>query len=471
MEQLFFFGFAAVALMTFGFLRWRAGVKLFFLLVIVDGAIRKWVFPEAQQGLYFLKDFLLVGTYLRVLLTGARLITPQVRPWATLNLLLAFIVTIQTFNPELPSLVLGLAGWKGYLIYVPMALILPYMFDSMEGLMRSLRYYAMIAVAVAFIGVVQFFAGPDNPLNIGLLDSTGMITDQAVFHQVERVRVPGPFTFVSGFTAYLTAMLACSLVLIVGSPNRFGISQWAMYAVCSACVLGMFMSGSRAPMLTGVALVVIFFFRSINLGFIRERQIWAVCTSVVVIIGAVLWVLPEALEAWSARTTALQVDEDPILRRVFSEFTELWRVTYEAGLLGWGTGATHNAAVTIMDVPGGLWSWLPTISEGEMSRVMIELGLVGWALVYGARILIIVVLWRETAKLSERSARALLAGICAFLIVLLPSQIVLNPVASAYYYGALGLAFATMRIAGRSTQQTVSELWHAESRIPRPQTR
>jgi hypothetical protein len=35
------------------------------ILVVLEGALRKWVLPQASQFIYFLKDFVLIGAYLR----------------------------------------------------------------------------------------------------------------------------------------------------------------------------------------------------------------------------------------------------------------------------------------------------------------------------------------------------------------------------------------------------------------------
>ncbi len=450
MERLVYFGLLAAALGVLGFLRWKLSVKLFFVLVVLDGAIRKWIFPEAQQALYFLKDALLIGVYMRFWLTSGFPVVAQARLWTALNILIVALISAEAFNPELPSVALGLVGWKSYVLYVPLVFVIPYLFESFDDLLHSVRRYSLLALPVILLAVLQFLSGADSALNTGLLDSTGMRTEQATFHEVERVRVAGPFPFVSGFTAYVTAMLAYAMVLLV-SPNTHSRSdKWIAYLLGSACVIGMFMSGSRAPVVTGVAMASLYLLRAAKLGVIRERHVWAIWLGVGVAVAATIWILPEALDAWMARTSTLQSSDDPIWERILLEFTEVWRVTQEAGIFGYGAGATHNAAGSIIDVPGGLWSWLPTIAEGEMARVILELGVVGGIMVYGARLMIITILWKASKQIPQRPAQSLLVAVCALLIVQIPSHIMINPVANAYYYGAIGLAFAVIRLCRQS---------------------
>src|SRR5688500_17779139 len=49
---------------AWSFRHWRGAIKAAMVLLILEGALRKWVFPGAQDLLYFAKDFLLVGAYL-----------------------------------------------------------------------------------------------------------------------------------------------------------------------------------------------------------------------------------------------------------------------------------------------------------------------------------------------------------------------------------------------------------------------
>ena len=43
--------------------RWRLAVQLAMVLLVFEGAIRKWLAPGAQDLVYFAKDVLLLGVY------------------------------------------------------------------------------------------------------------------------------------------------------------------------------------------------------------------------------------------------------------------------------------------------------------------------------------------------------------------------------------------------------------------------
>src|SRR5438105_4014018 len=96
-------------------LNWRRGVKLLLVMVIIEGALRKWVFPSAQQLLYFAKDGILVCAFLGYLKDGAHIMIP--RAMRVLVIAVAVIAFLNIFNPALPSVLLGIVGWKSYVLY------------------------------------------------------------------------------------------------------------------------------------------------------------------------------------------------------------------------------------------------------------------------------------------------------------------------------------------------------------------
>lgn len=54
---------ACVIIFYLSALRWRRSVKIVFLLLVLEGALRKWVLPQANEMIYFLKDVVILGTY------------------------------------------------------------------------------------------------------------------------------------------------------------------------------------------------------------------------------------------------------------------------------------------------------------------------------------------------------------------------------------------------------------------------
>ncbi len=140
--------------------RWREAVQLAMVLVIFEGAIRKWVFPGAQDLIYFAKDVLLLGAYLGYFRDPSRLRfrMPSVPVISAVILMSALVGALQIFNPELPNLLVGVFGFKAYFFYIPLLFVLPAAFANDGELYTFLRRYALIAIPVGLLATAQFFS-------------------------------------------------------------------------------------------------------------------------------------------------------------------------------------------------------------------------------------------------------------------------------------------------------------------------
>ena len=51
---------------------WQSALFGVFVLLVFEGALRKWAFPWAQSAIYLLKDAILLAAYFGFLLNGRR---------------------------------------------------------------------------------------------------------------------------------------------------------------------------------------------------------------------------------------------------------------------------------------------------------------------------------------------------------------------------------------------------------------
>ena len=107
---------------------WKWCVGLFFLLVIVDGALRKWVLPGQSAALFVLKDVVLWAGFGLYALRRSPLELPRPLRGTGVPLLLGgyiFVVLLQAFNPRLPGLAVSALGLKAHLAFLPLVVLMP----------------------------------------------------------------------------------------------------------------------------------------------------------------------------------------------------------------------------------------------------------------------------------------------------------------------------------------------------------
>jgi hypothetical protein len=136
------------------------------------------------------------------------------------------------------------------------------------------------------------------------------------------------------------------------------------------------------------------------------------------------------------------------LERLVSPFVEPFAILGEAGLAGFGIGAAHQsgAFLTGSDYP---WWTRGIVAEAESSRVMLELGILGFFFVYLFRIWIALSALRAAFVLKTRSARSLALVLALFLGIQVLGAVIFNPTMNVLYWFAVGMLFALYRYEAR----------------------
>lgn len=437
------FMIAGLAVLVWSFWNWRKAVKLALLLVIVEGAIRKWFLPSAQDLVYFAKDAVLLAAFCGYLRDSGRLQRMKGRPSQSLVLILilaALYGLLEAFNPHLPNLLVGALGFKAYFLYVPLLVVLPAVFSDDASLAHFLRLYVLIAIPVGILAAAQFFSPSDSFLNTY---ARGGTETAATFGSSEFVRVTGTFSYITGFSSYLL----CTAILLLGILASTGWRlrrQTLVYAALSLTLLGMLMTGSRGPVFS-LALVFPFYW----LLALRERgqgaMIGRVALGIGLIVAFITYSAPEAAEAFRGRASSAS----DVGGRMLAPLTAPLDSFRWGGLFGYGIGATHQAAATLAGSAVPYWTRGITV-EVESGKVMLELGPIGFFLVYLTRVYLIFFAFRQAIRLRTRYHRTLATACFLYFLAQLPAYVVFDPTADVYYWFFAGLLMLAIRLDRQS---------------------
>lgn len=427
---------ATAALAIWSFSSWRKAVKISLVLAVFEGALRKWIVPEAQDLIYFVKDAMLLFAYCGFL-AKARQPRSYWRLPPSIAILLALAAAyglLQIFNPNLPSLLLGLLGFRSYFIYVPLALILPAVFPSDGALAVFLQRYLLLCIPTGLLAFAQFFSPASSPLNTYARGGIEAVTS---FGTSSYVRVTSTFSYISGYSYYLLA--SAFLLLAVLSVRRWRFHTF-LYPALGLTLIGMFMTGSRGPVYTLALLLPIYWLLYIA----KERQtaatvraLFAAC----LLVAAVSITAPEATGAFRGRALAV-VDTSS---RAIYPFIAPFESLAHSGLLGRGIGATHQAGVVLMNATEAFW--LEGFNtEAESGRVMLELGPLGFLLLYTVRFSLVLMALRAAVGLGTPFHRAMATASLLFMLAQLPGTIVFDPTASLFFWFFVGLLNTAVRL-------------------------
>ena len=438
----------AVALLVLGALKWRVAVISALILAVFEGALRKWVLPEFGQWIYFAKDLLLIGAYVGFWRPrGVRRQSQSL--WHPANgLLVAFSVlaVLELANPLQPSLMLGLFGIKAYLIYVPLMYMVPFIFADVQELRKFWYWYLILAVIPLILGVIQFGAPADSVLNRYAWNDE-VASGIATFSSSPRVRITGTFSYMAGYTTYLMLIFLMATSSAV-SEDRKQV-RYALYGVLGLLLVNLLMTGSRGPLLTlGASLVILLALTWHSRSFIRRHVIVAVCVALPLVGLLASHLFPEALTAFQERT---QQNEDVQGRLADLLYNPIWALA-EAGPFGYGLGSTHQARRFV--ISGDTDDNLPPEAEGEWERIVLEAGPVGFALVLLTRISVARQLWRALQASQGMQNQPFLIVAFLFSLLSIPGNLVFNHTASIFYWFLAGFGLMTNEGAPLRVAQT-----------------
>ena len=418
--------------------RWRTAVQAAMLLLVFEGAIRKWLLPGAQDLVYFAKDALLFGAYVGYFRSRSRWPHPQA-PLLYAGLALAALLgAFQVFNPKLPNFLVGVLGFKAYFLYVPLLFVVPAVFRDDAELARFLKRYVMIVFPVVLLSVAQFFSPAGSILNTYAQPTA--TTAISTFGSSKFVRTTGTFSYISGYTSYLLTTTILILMILTTTRWRFR-GNLVTYAALGMVMLGIMMSGSRGPVFLLALIFPIYWW----LAVVREKQSGQTLVRLLLGLGLLVAGLTsagdQAVTAFSQRASG---SEDLASRLTFPFVSPVHMLPY-AGLFGFGIGATHQAAAALT---GGIQNpWLLNVTpEADTGRVMLELGPLGFLAVYLVRLALAFFAFRQALRLRTLFHRAVAISALLFLLVQIPGGIVFDVTAGLYYWFLGGLVFLAVRL-------------------------
>jgi hypothetical protein len=422
--------------------QWRRALQAVMVLLILEGAIRKWVFPGAQDLVYFAKDVLLLGTYAGFLRDHRGFRAPRAAALYTSVALAAVFGLAEIFNPSLPNLLVGLLGWKAYFFYAPLLVVLPAAFPTDLALARFLRRYVLIAIPVGLLALAQFFSPASSVLNTYARAEGESRLYATTFGNSSNVRVTATFSYITGYASYLLA--TAILILAVLGTTRWRLRRnLFVYLALGLTFLGMLMAGSRGSILVFALVLPLYWWLTV----LREQQggttLMRILLALSVIAAVVSYAGSDALDAFKGRAAGTG---DELLSRMSYPAIAPWELVGDAGSFGFGIGSTHQTAeaVTHGMVPYG---WLRGLSaESETGKVMIELGPIGFALVYFLRTYLIFFALRQALRLRTPFHRAVATTSCLFFLAELLGSVIFDVTSDLFYWFFGGLLMAVIHL-------------------------
>ncbi|MEY4489857.1 MAG: hypothetical protein RIQ79_2365 [Verrucomicrobiota bacterium] len=378
-------------------------IWLYFLLLVLEGALRKWILPGLAEPLLIVRDPVVLMIYALAFASGHFPFRPAILAlvaFAVISLGFALV----TGTPP----VVALYGLRINYLHVPLIFVMAQTLTHADVL-RIGRVALWLTLGITALMLLQYQASPNSALNKGI----GGGESGQLGGALGKIRPPGPFSFITGPMAWFP--LATAFVMY-GWTNRGAFSRRLLIAATAAIVIAVPISISRS-LLFAVLIVVVFGLLTVA----RDvRRFGAVLFPLVLVLGLFQFAANQELTAafssrWENSTVAGGGIGSTIVRRFFSDFLTAFNILSEAPALGHGIGLGSNVGARYTS---GEVAFL--LAEGEWPKILLELGpMLGLCFILYRCWLALHVIWNAWRGLIHTgdSLGWILSGACILLVL------------------------------------------------------
>jgi hypothetical protein len=417
----------AVAIVYLAMMNWRRAVYAALIVALFEGAIRKWIFPQGSELVYFLKDIILGGAYLKFFMFPG----PEDRKWrldipsTLITTVIIILVMAGALNPNIGSPLMAAYGLKIYLWYLPLGFMIPVLFRNETHMTNVLFRYSLLAIPICLLGLAQFVAPPDSWINTYAASEFAGVKNVATFGagQVARARITGTFSYIGGHTVFVMFFFMLSLCLFMNLEDK---RRWILLFGNLPLLLGnAFMTGSRATVFYLVLFAALIGAISAvtNMGKSRNTFFY-VMIGLGVSIFAVTLVFDKAVTAFNTRRKTAGDSESG---RAFYFLNAAIHAATTVDIVGFGIGTSHPATAGLrkaLEIPQPKNP--APYYDTETGQVMGELGWIGFFMWYALRVMMLIHCWGAFRRFPPSLMRSLSFAFFLYHLLMLPGQMVLN---------------------------------------------
>lgn len=388
-------------------IRWL--IWSYFILLLLEGGVRKWVVPGLANPLLLIRDPVLLAIYALAFARGVFPINKFVIALAVVGTL---CVVASFFAPYF-NLGVSVFGWRCNILHLPLIYVMGRVFDFTD-VRRIGLWILIIALPMTFLVVMQFRSVPDALVNAGAGADAVQITFTG-----NRVRPSGTFSFVAGII-YFYALV--TVFLIYGLVERRAYPLWLIAPVGLCLPVALAVSGSRSTVamsaIVALAFVMALFLRPSLIG--KAMRLIGIVVTLVFMAGSLAIyqsAFGEGMEAFTKRMNETEHVEGGFagfVQRFVGTFTKSFETMFDTPFFGYGLGVGTNVGARLLTGQTDFF-----LAEDEWERVIAESG----AFLGSVYLLIRVLMAFQLATMSARAARMghflplLLVGACGVAIV------------------------------------------------------
>jgi len=426
-----------------------------FWLLIFEGALRKWVFPDYQRALFFVRDPFVATIYF---LSLKDRVWPRTSLFTMLALFMAWLgaglIVVELFSGVIfarTEFLLAIYGWREYFWNIPLAFVIGECF-SRDDLTRLFKYTLLVSIPIAVLCFFQSSAGEASILNAGGAENPANLFSPLGVG-LGFMRANGTFTSTEGQSLFIGSLAAISLWVWIVPKEMRPLKGVALMAAGAAVLTNLAVSGQRQAFVLTLVIMTAALAGTFMLpsGRLQRRNLLRTAGLAAARVLIAPFLFPGHLHALAVRATGPSVgagiDIYGLANRAWTDLTHFADLLPGAPILGYGFGVGGNA-VGMLDPAVAL------AAEDDWSRNIIDLGPVFGVVFIMFRVALVMWLAASAVRTIRRRGDLLPFLLCAFTsVMLLDGQITGQGTVNGFGWLFLGFSIAANETAA------AAEVW------------
>ncbi len=345
-------------------------VWLYVVLLVFEGALRKWLLPSLATPLLLVREPIVVWLVCVALARGW-----IGYGWVKAMMFVATLSLVLSLLFGHHNVLVALYGWRIYFFHFPMMFVMGRLLSRRE-LLRVCRFFVWLSVPMTMLIVVQFYSPQDAWVNIGVGgEGTAGFAGAAGF-----MRPPGTFSFTSGYVAFQSVVGCVLLYYLVANGSLAAgsrLPRWLLAVALVCYVVAIPTSISRTNFFQTAVFLAFLLSAAVFSSHYRAQAVRFVVVGVVAVaLLAASGLLETNVEVFAARFEGANEAEGGVegvlLDRYLGGLIGAL-VAADIPLLGYGLGIGTNVGARLMG--GNMYSF-GFNGEVEWQRIVGECGFV-----------------------------------------------------------------------------------------------
>jgi len=413
-----------------------------YWLLIFEGVLRKWIFPDAFKILFFIRDpFVLIVYALAVFNYRPLHARHWLAGWLVLGLTALVVGLAQLWAGATDLMVLGY-GLRNYFYYIPLAFVIGANFHQ-DDLYRLIRQTLFVAIPIVLLVWLQLLSSADAVINAGIIE--GGLYNAGVGRGF--VRTYGTFTSSSGQTLFVCSLIAMLLANWMLPGRQRPVKGFLLSIVTVAIIVNLVLSGSRGAYILSILIILVALLSILVLQH-KTNRFKDVVLFCIIAVGTLVTIglfNRDVLAAISERLGGAYYSESELygplatIGRIIFDFGNFAKALSQAPHFGYGIGWFGNAFAS--------QTVFALYAEDDWSRNIFELGPVIGLLFIGLRIAFVFWLTKSAVRTAKHVGNPLPLLLVGFIgVILLQGQVTGHGSINGYGWLFAGFCMAANRL-------------------------